>query len=373
MIRKPQKRMRALGSLSIVLSVIAGSALPALGQPVAPSKEPKALEEANKHWQAGQGFYNDPTGHKCEEAVIEFGKAYELSGSVKAARARGICELELERDGAAIADFEIYLANPPKDADPSELQQVQSDTQKLKAVVADLTIRTDKPNTRITAVRTPAQGLPITNHYLVTLDGQTLKLHPGNYKFTAQADGVPDITWSSDIQNASKQARILEFEKAKQAADEAKAKGQPPPPGIGTQPGNQADVGTRPIPVSAWVMGGVTVACIIPTVAFGVLGMQAKSTYDDKNGQASKSELEDLRSDVITKSAVSDVFLGVTIAAAVTTTVLVITRPTVHKKATADFIVAPMVDVGDGRPGEGPALGTGATAFDAGAVMMGTF
>src|SRR5260221_14542325 len=104
------KRACAAGFIAI-LAMTAIVATPVFAQPAAPTKDPKALEEAKKHWEAGQAFYNDPSGkHNCEDAVKEFGRAYELSGSVKAARARAICEMELEQDGAAIADYDIYLA-----------------------------------------------------------------------------------------------------------------------------------------------------------------------------------------------------------------------------------------------------------------------
>ena len=67
----------------------------AAAQPKDPPKDPKVMEEARRHMDAGTALYNDPSGPKCEEAVKEFSKAYELSGSVKAARARGICEMAL--------------------------------------------------------------------------------------------------------------------------------------------------------------------------------------------------------------------------------------------------------------------------------------
>ena len=39
------------------------------GAAPAPAKPDKAqLAEAKKHMEAGAAFYNDPSGHKCEEA-----------------------------------------------------------------------------------------------------------------------------------------------------------------------------------------------------------------------------------------------------------------------------------------------------------------
>jgi len=378
MTRPRTERQRAPGWLAIASRVLVASAfvatvpLVAAAQPATPPRDPKALEEAKKHWEAGQAFYNDPSGkHNCEDAVREFSKAYELSGSVKAARARGICEMELEQDGAAIADFDLYLGNRPKDAGPDEIAQVESDEKRLKAVVADVVIHSDKPNTRITSVRQPAQGLPITNRYLAATDGTSLKIHPGSYTFTAQAEGAPDVSWTADIQPSSQNAHSIDFAAAVKAAAQGKLQ-QPVP----TMP--VADEGTRPIPVVAWVFGAVTVAAIVPTVAAGVLALQAKSAYNAKNGKASTATLTPLRSDVITKAAVSDVFLGVTIAAAITTTVFIITRPTVHKKIgaapTMSVAVAPTFDEGtQALPQGGGVTSTSPTPNGAVMVLSGSF
>ena len=102
-------RPSARGALAarLVAHALVAFALVAAAPAVAkaqPSSKPAAqdgakLEQAKQHMAAGSSFYNDPSGHKCEEALVEFGKAYELSGSWKALRAMGICELELERDG----------------------------------------------------------------------------------------------------------------------------------------------------------------------------------------------------------------------------------------------------------------------------------
>ncbi len=337
----------------------------ACAQPNGPH-DPKQLEEARKAWEAGQAFYNDPSGkHNCEDAVREFSKAYELSGSVKAARARGICEMELEQDGAAIADYDIFLGNLPKDTPPDEVAQVQSDEGRLKAVVATFVVKTDRPNTRLTVVRQPTQGLPITNRYLIATETTQLKLHPGAYTFTAQAEGAPDVTWTADVQASSSGEHAVSFAQAIAQHQTSGPQGPQQPPQL-----PPADEGTRPIPVTAWIFGGVTVAALIPTVVAGALAVKAKSTYDAQNGHATTATLQPLRSDVITKAAVSDVCLGVTIAATITTTVFVITRPTVHRKvaSASDVMVALAPTFGEGR--EETASSRSSTPTPNGAVMV---
>ncbi len=314
-----------------------------------PAQDPAKLEQAKQHMAAGSAFYNDPSGHKCEEAVPEFQKAYELSGSWKALRAVAICELQLERDGDAIKHYEEVLRLGGDALAAPDKTQIQNDLKALKAGVAHLTVRTNRPNTRVVAVRQPSQGLAVTNRYTVTLEGTMIGLHPGNYTFTASAEGYPDLTWSAEVQNGSELNKQLEFVEA------------PPPPAGGpvgpvTAPAKETE---RPIPVTVWIFGGLTVACAVTSGTFMGLSTAAKGEYDDKNGVAPRAELEDLRSDLITKNIVADVFLGATIASAGATVLFFLIRPEVEvekgKEAGVQARVLPLV----GPNGAGAAvLGT---------------
>ena len=291
----------------------------------APAQDPKKLAEAKQHMEAGAAFYNDPSGHKCEEALREFSKAYDLSGSKKALRAMGVCALELERDGDAITYYDKFIEG--KDIDAADRAQVESDLKALKAAVARVTFRTDRPNTHVTATRTPSQGLPVTNRYLVTLEGLTVGIHPGAYTFTATAEGSKDLTWQAEIPNGANLNKLLEFQKGAPVTSE----GDMTPPAPVTAPAE--DKTSRPVPVTAWIFGGLTVASGAVAIGVGVSALSAKSNYDEKNGHSTKKELDSLRSGVTTKNAVTDVFIGLTAASAILTTVFILTRPTVHSKA----------------------------------------
>src|ERR1700733_14429628 len=101
-----------------------------------PTNDPAKLEQAKKHMQAGAAFYNDPSGHKCEEALKEFGQAYQLSGSLNALRGMAICNLELERDGEAIPQYQTYLTGKGDKIEAADKQQMESDLATLKAAAA---------------------------------------------------------------------------------------------------------------------------------------------------------------------------------------------------------------------------------------------
>lgn len=287
------------------------------------------LAAAKRHMEAGAAFYNDPSGHKCEEAVREFKKAHELSGSLNALRGAAICSLELERDGEAIAGYEQYLAGKGDKIDPAEKQQIMADLTALKSAVAKVTLRTDRPGVRIVDTRTPARGFPITNRYEGRVEGEELGIHPGEHVFTASLDGEPDQVWRVSIANGSVVEHVFAFDEAASAAPVASRSEKEP---LATPSGSERSAkdasGSRPVPTSVYVVGGLTVALAVPTVVFMVLATGKKSDYDAANGHGNTAELEDLRQDVTTMNLLADIGMGVTAASLVTTGILYFTRPT---------------------------------------------
>jgi hypothetical protein len=322
------------GALALVSSV-ALTARAQVPPEVGPQNDPAKIEAAKRHMAAGLAFYQDPNGHKCEEAVREFAKAYELSGSLNALKNMGVCALELERDGEAIELFERFLKGKGDTVDPADKTQVESDLTALKSAVARVTFTIDRADVKLTTVRTPSKGYPITNRYqLAKPGGQTnqLGLHPGSYTITASAPGEKDLSWTVEIANGA----TLEHTFSWAAQGGAAPGATPPPPGGETTPPDEGGgEGERPIPPTVWIFGGLTVALAVPMTIFMVSASGAKSDFDEQNGNASAGELDELRSDVTTMNAVSDVFLGLTVASAAATAVFYFTRPTEEAAASA--------------------------------------
>jgi len=311
-------------------AVTAGAALMALAPPAwsqPTTADPAKIEEAKKHMAAGAAFYNDPSGHKCEEAIREFGKAYELSGSLNALKGMAVCNLELEHDGEAIEQYTKFLQGKGSAIDPAEKQQVEADLTALKAGVAFVTLNTDHAGVKITDVRTPSRGFPITNRYDLPLAGKKYGLHPGSHTLTASAEGLPDQTWKIDITNGGKYDHSFDFDKGKPVTAEGFTKKDLGGGGAG---GDEPDKvkPTRPIPPAAIALGVVTVAGAGATAGLGVWALGKNSTYKDANGKQPAATLNTLRDDVKTANLITDIALGVTLASAVTTVVLIATRPT---------------------------------------------
>jgi hypothetical protein len=304
----------------------------------APAVDPAKLEQAKQHMAAGSAFYNDPSGHKCEEALVEFGKAYELSGSWKALRAMGICELELERDGDAIVHFEEVLRLAGTQLAGADRTQIETDLRALKSAVATLTLRVEPPAARLVATRTPSSGLPKTNRY--TLRDGTLKLgiHPGQYSFTVSAEGFSDATWQAEITNGSAVDKSVTLTPPVAATAPSPATTQAP-----SSAKTSAEEPERPVPIAVWILGGTAVASGIASGVFMGLSTVAKSDYDDVNGTGTvpASELESMRSDVVTKSLVADVLLGTSLATAGAAVLLYVLRPEESPSSAASVRVGP--------------------------------
>jgi hypothetical protein len=322
---------RTISALTLVAFSVAAS--PALAQgkggkkgtpaPEAPpAPEDPNLVEAKKHMEAGAAFYNDPNGHKCEEAYREFKKAFDLSGSMNALKGMGLCALELERDGEAISHMEKYLEAKGDELDPVDKEQLETDLKALKAAVAWVTLKVDKPGVTVIDTRTPARGFPITNRYTPSVTGTKLGIHPGQHEFKATIDGEPDQVWRVEISNGGKYSHDFNFLKGPVTAEGFKSDDL----GAAEKPKEEPKL-PRPVPTSVFVTGGVTLAAALAGGIAGGIALGKNSSYQKVNGTKSETELADMRQGVVTTNLVADICFGVAAAGAVTTLVLFVTRP----------------------------------------------
>ncbi len=129
---------------------------------VAHADEVTITPEARARIAAGVNLLKDPDGPRYEEAYREFRAAYAASPSYKILGNLGLCAMKLERDEEAIQAYEKYIAWG-KELDPSELAQVKTDLDTLKAGVAYLTVTSDPPGAKIVDVRLPVRGERVMN------------------------------------------------------------------------------------------------------------------------------------------------------------------------------------------------------------------
>lgn len=317
---------RYVGAAALGALVLAGpSAGFAQSGPPA-NADPAKIEQAKKHMAAGAALYDDPSGHKCEEAYVEFGKAYELSGSLNALKNRAVCALLLEKDGEALADFKKVLAGIGDKLDASEKAQIEKDVKALEATVAWVTIKLDVPKAKLADVRTPSQGFPVMNRYDLASSVVKLGIHPGEHAFTVSTEDGKELTWKVRIENGSTNEHTFELTKI-QTAPTATAVPTATAAPTGTGLPTEAPM-TRPVPTSVKVMLGVTGAFAVGAGVMMGLASVAKTNYDEVNGTGA-SDVEGKRNNVILMNGIADGLLGGTVLAAGTTLVLYLIRPSV--------------------------------------------
>jgi hypothetical protein len=214
---------------------------------------------------------------------------------------------------------------------------VESDLSALKLAVARVTLRADRRDVRVTDVRTPSKGSPVTNDYAIG-EGQTLSIHPGRHSFTASVDGAPSLTWTTDIANGGTYEHSFEFAKAGGAGDQGPKAPRGP--------------AERPVPATVFVFGGLTVALAVPTVILMVRAGGKNSEYKAQNGKLPADALEPLQADVKTANLVADIFLGASLASLAATGIFYFTRPERPAEGAATWTVAPTI----GRSGGGALL-----------------
>ncbi len=332
-------RIVAALTFGLVSWFASGSALaqPACNASPSDAERSQALEAMG----AGVAFIRDPEQKSYEDAYPQFKKAYELTCSINALQNLALCEMNLELDGDAIVHYEEVLAKKT-DLAEDDRRQIESDVARLKATVAWITFSADRESVSLVDTRTPNRGANVQNTYALGMAPKKLGIHPGRHSFVASAEGL-SVTWDVEIKPGDQLSHAFDFAAA--------AKGQPQPDPQPITPGDSG--GGLNIPVYVWVTGGVTVAsAIVMAVMMGVSSAKKSEYEDEVLGKASVSEQEDAVSEIQTFSAVADVFIGVTIAAAATTVILALTAPSGDSangkkngpKFGVDYTVAPMID-----------------------------
>lgn len=296
--------------------------------PTAAAPSQAQLDEAQRHMTAGSLLYEDPNhprGTRCREALTEFSKAYELTGLWRPLRAVAICEELLELSGFAIEHYAEVLQSGKDELSEAERTQIEDALRTLRATTTFVRITADQPNLELTSTRYGADGRVVKNRYAVAADGITLGIPAGSYAFTAAAPGYPDVVWKTEIPAASTGEHYFQF--VDPAADKT---AQQPDAAVETE---------RPVPLSVWVMTGVTGACALTSGVFIGLSTAANDEVDEleQADPVDEKKLADAEQDATNKTIVGDVFLGLTAASFAVTLILYFTRPEVPVDAPKDL------------------------------------
>jgi hypothetical protein len=158
----------------------------------------------------------------------------------------------------------------------------------------------------------------------VSIDGKppaemstrAVRLDPGSHTFVFQREGSADVKQQVMLREGEKREVLATF-------------GAPPDTSSPTTPATStATVSERPVPVAAWLAGGVSGLALISFATFGTLGVMDRGTDHCDTGCPS-----DQKSGIDAKFLVADVSLGVGVVALAVAAWLYLSRPSVEVQA----------------------------------------
>ena len=246
-------------------------------------------------------------------AYAKFKAAYADSPSPKILGNLGLCALKLERFGEARDAYTEYLASAPG-VSKAERAEIERELSEMERVGATVEIIASTKNVAIRDERTTKDGKIVVNEYSAGDGRITVFLRAGKHRFAVRArERVPSRV---EIEIAGGEQETLKVTLRKKQDDSVLDVKVDDEPDAVTDEG----VGT-----AFWVMLGVTGAAGVAAGVMGGLTIRKHGQFDDAQAAGDDARALELHDQGRTFSITTDVLLGVTGAAAIVTTVLLIT------------------------------------------------
>lgn len=305
-------------------AAILGFTLLALGAPAvaraqAPSPAASKSDEASQRFKAGVAFYKDGD---FPAAMVEFKRAYDLLPNYNVLYNLGQTARELKDYAAALSAFERYLAEGGKKIDAKRSKEITLAVEELRRKVGKLKITTNVEGAEISVDDASLGPAPLKDAVVV---------NAGRRKVGATASGYTPLSRQVDVASMAETAVSLELAKVEQVP-------------IGPPPDRPKEPAGFKIPLSAWLAGGGTAACLVLTGVMGGLAVSARGSLKDALGTfpGNAATIADAQSRTRTFAVATDVFTGLSIAgAAATATLLVLGNRGEKPAPAAAFGVTP--------------------------------
>ncbi len=219
---------------------------------------------------------------------------------------------QLQRAGRLLAARERFAACARKGC-PAEIVQdctqwVQQVSSALPSVV--LAAR-DAAGNDLTDARVSIDGQADTG-----MTARAVELNPGKHRFVFRRQGSPDV---------EVELLLREGEKDRPVGATFGAPAEPPSPS--PPPAEKPEeASSRPVPLGAWIAGGIGAVGIVAFGAFGAIGVSDRSASGCGTGcpQSPKDRVD-------TELRVADISLAVGVVGLGVATVLFLTRPSVSE------------------------------------------
>jgi hypothetical protein len=269
----------------------------------APSADAGAVKEAARRFKLGTELYAE---ENYEGALVEFRRAYELTGEYRVLYNIGQICFQLRDYVCALASFESYLAKGGADVAEARRDQIAADVDKLRSRIGLVRITTNVPDAAVSIDDVPRGRTPLP----------PVALSAGQHKVVALKPGRVTASESVYVAGADTQSVHLDL---------ADATPKPPssPPSEPTSP---------PAPASRWttlsfVGLGSAGALAIAAGITGGLALSASSELASKQYVGPpNAEAVSLRSRVLALRLTSDVLSAAAIVTLGTTLILTLTR-----------------------------------------------
>ncbi len=259
-------------------------------------------EEASERFRRGVKLYKD---EDYVAALVEFKRAYELAPNYRVLYNLGQTSRGLKDYASALVAYQQYLDEGGDEIEEDRRNEVEKIVEDLTARVGKLTIVTNVDGAEIQVDDEVVGVSPLDEPVIVNI---------GKRRVDASRDGYAPA--KRVIEVAGRDELDVEL-----ALTDLTQKGPAPTTPIPAEESH--------IPVPGIVALSITAACGIATGVLGGLALSAKGERDDALGAfpGNPQTIADAQSKTDTMALATDIMIGVTSAAAITTLILFIVDP----------------------------------------------
>lgn len=295
----PNKHSLKLVALALFLAPITVAAQP---QPPAPA----TADQAKAHFQRGVELFREGD---FRSALVEFRRAYDLSGNFKVLYNIGQTELQLQDYASGLRSLQRYLEGGGAEIEASRRAQVEDEIKRLAARVARVEVKADVQGAEVLVDDVVVGKTPLSEAILVSI---------GRRKITIQRGGAVSAARYVDLAGGDRTVVTLELAEPKALAPVAPVAPIAPAP---------AEPPSPPSRTGLWIGLAATGGLLVGTGITGALALSARSDAVDKlNTLGSKpSDIESARSKTKTLALAADILGGATLVMAGVTVVLGVT------------------------------------------------
>jgi hypothetical protein len=233
-------------------------------------------------------------------------------------------------DGDAIAHFQRYLSEGGTQVPPDLRVQSERGIATLSASLVSVAISVEPVGATVIDERTPAQGAPIANRYVVTQPTLSIGIHPGRHKFAITSDDHVPRVWAFEAAPGAVLSAQFRLVRARPPRKHTDAR-QPltlqkrSAPGAAHVQHRPSEVLLSPDPLSAheretpsgvYVGIATTGALAMGATVAGILALPNHSEFDRQNSASHEDKASDLRGVGLQLNLLTDVLIGATVLAA---------------------------------------------------------